>query len=69
MTQVSFVEQRCKGCGYCVEFCPKKILVLSEEINDLGYHYATIQDEDKCNGCAICAMMCPDVIIEIKEAS
>ena len=24
-------EKWCKGCGICVEFCPKKILTLGEE--------------------------------------
>jgi 2-oxoglutarate ferredoxin oxidoreductase subunit delta len=65
--KVNFYEQRCKGCGYCVEFCPRKLILLDDRLNDLGYHFATIKDEDKCTGCGICSMMCPDVIIEIKE--
>lgn len=68
MAHVTFLEQRCKGCGFCVEFCPKKILALGDEINDLGYHYVVMKDAEKCNSCAFCAMMCPDIIIEVKEA-
>ena len=29
---------RCKGCGFCVEFCPPKALALSEAFNPHGYH-------------------------------
>ena len=68
MVQVNFLEQRCKGCGFCIEFCPKKILALAESINDLGYHFAVMKDLEKCNSCAICAMMCPDLIIDVREA-
>jgi 2-oxoglutarate ferredoxin oxidoreductase subunit delta len=66
MPRVTFLEQRCKGCGFCVEFCPKKIIVLDENMNNLGYHFASIKDMTICNGCAICTLMCPDIIIEVE---
>ncbi|MBN1115514.1 MAG: 4Fe-4S binding protein, partial [Oligoflexia bacterium] len=27
----------CKGCGLCANACPKKVLVISDKINVLGY--------------------------------
>ncbi|MDD2587025.1 MAG: ferredoxin family protein [Syntrophomonadaceae bacterium] len=66
--EVVFNEKRCKGCGLCIEFCPRKIIALGTKMNDAGYHYPFIKQKEKCNGCAICAMMCPDVIIEVKGA-
>ena len=68
MVQVNFRKERCKGCGFCVAFCPKKILSLSDQMNNLGYHFAAINDINRCTACAICAMMCPEAIIEVKEA-
>ncbi len=56
---------RCKGCEYCVKFCPKKIMTMSSSTGSMGYHYAVLMDEAKCNGCAICAMACPDLAIEV----
>ena len=67
MAHVTFHEQRCKGCGFCVEFCPKKILALGDGINDIGYHYVFIKDMENCTACGFCAMMCPDVVIDVKE--
>ncbi|MEA1960095.1 MAG: ferredoxin family protein [Bacillota bacterium] len=67
MIQLSFQKERCKGCGFCIEFCPKKILEFSQEMNNLGYRYALVKDLEKCTGCGICASMCPEVIIEVKE--
>ncbi|MGR6835245.1 4Fe-4S dicluster domain-containing protein [Syntrophomonas erecta] len=68
MPRVIFREERCKGCGFCVEFCPKKILTLGDTMNNLGYQFVVMESIDKCTGCAICAMMCPEAIIEVKEA-
>lgn len=65
---IKFSEQRCKGCGFCVEFCPKHVLVFTDDMNDLGYHYAVVKDINTCTGCGICALMCPDVLIEIEVA-
>ncbi len=67
MAQVSFNEELCKGCGLCVEYCPLKIIELSEKINSMGYHPAQIIDVNRCTGCAFCAMMCPDVVIRIER--
>lgn len=65
--RVTFRQDNCKGCGLCVEACPKKIIKLGEEINKLGYHPAVVDDEEQalCISCAICARMCPDAVIEV----
>lgn len=65
MYRVTFTEEYCKGCGLCVNFCPKKIIGFASHINRQGYNPATIVEMDKCTGCAICARVCPDVAISI----
>lgn len=68
MAKVIFDEERCKGCGLCVEVCPKKIITISSKrINSKGYHPATVTQMDKCIGCAFCGMMCPDVAIKVEK--
>ena len=68
MTKIDFNIERCKGCGLCVDVCPKKIIKLSPDIlNSKGFHPAEIVEQEKCNACAFCAIMCPDVIITIEK--
>ena len=68
MAKVSFDENRCKGCGLCVEACPKKIVALAaDKMNSKGYHPALVTDQEKCIGCAFCATMCPDVVITVEK--
>jgi len=62
---VKIDEQRCKGCGLCINACPKKILTFSEGVNRAGYHYAVCIDQKLCIACALCAEVCPDVCIEV----
>lgn len=68
MAKVTFREERCKGCGLCVNACPKKIVALDEEkLNALGHHPAKVIDQEKCIGCAFCATMCPDCVIKVER--
>lgn len=68
MANVTFNEDLCKGCGLCVDACPKKILRLSRErINVRGHHPAEIADRALCIGCAFCATMCPDCVITVER--
>jgi 2-oxoglutarate ferredoxin oxidoreductase subunit delta len=65
MGTIKVDKEKCKGCGLCVQFCPRKVVGLSSELNGKGYHPAELKDEERCTGCAICATMCPDVAIEV----
>lgn len=61
--EVFIVRERCKGCGFCVEFCPTKVLALDEEMNEKGYHPPIIVNIETCNGCDLCGLYCPDFAI------
>jgi 2-oxoglutarate ferredoxin oxidoreductase subunit delta len=58
--KISIDKERCKGCGYCTEFCPRDALVMSQEINAKGYTLAAVSDESKCLGCGLCEVICPE---------
>ena len=60
---VSIDEERCKGCGYCVAFCPLGVLAMAVRFNSKGYHYPEVIDAEKCSGCDLCGMYCPDFAI------
>ncbi len=60
---VVVTTERCKGCGFCVEFCPTHVLALSSAFNKKGYHPPHMVDADKCSGCNLCGMYCPDFAI------
>ena len=55
----------CKGCSLCVEFCPRKIIRLSDEINSSGYHPAEITDQEKCIACGFCYLVCPEPAVVV----
>lgn len=55
-------KELCKGCGFCVNFCPRHTLVMSSRMNEKGYNYPEI-DKDNCTGCDLCGMLCPDFAV------
>jgi len=61
---VKIAKQRCKGCGLCVDVCPKEVLRLSPHFNKLGYHCVEVAKEG-CIGCRRCTVICPDACIEL----
>ncbi len=58
-------QERCKGCSFCIEYCPKKAIALTDKLNLKGYYVAAYQEGNGCTGCAVCAVMCPEVAIEV----
>jgi 2-oxoglutarate ferredoxin oxidoreductase subunit delta len=64
---VHIIEERCKGCGFCVEFCPRQVLVMSGRTNTRGYHPPEITDDSDCVNCGLCALLCPDFAIYVEN--
>jgi 2-oxoglutarate ferredoxin oxidoreductase subunit delta len=54
---------RCKGCGFCIAFCPPRVLQFSSDFNAQGYHFPELVDPDGCTGCDLCGLYCPDFAI------
>ncbi len=61
--QVHVIEDRCKGCGYCIEYCPRKILAPSSRFNRKGYHPPEVLRAHDCVNCHYCEIICPEFAI------
>lgn len=61
--RIRILKERCKGCGFCVEYCPRHVLEVSDEFNAKGYHPPRVEDEDACVNCGLCEMLCPEFAI------
>ena len=64
---VNVLEERCKGCAYCVEFCPRGVLTLSDRFNIKGYHPPDVTSPDACTACHLCELLCPEFALGIEE--
>ena len=58
-------KEICKGCDFCVEFCPKGALKMSESLGPKGYPEAEVADESKCLACGLCEVLCPEFAIHV----
>lgn len=65
--EIYIIKDRCKGCGYCIAYCPKEVLDESEEINARGAHPPKVKDINKCAVCGFCTAVCPDLAIFVQE--
>jgi 2-oxoglutarate ferredoxin oxidoreductase subunit delta len=57
----------CKGCGLCIEVCPRKLLSMSNDYNQQGQPSVQFEKDGACIGCRQCALICPDAAIEIEQ--
>ena len=59
---VTINVERCKGCAFCVEFCPTKVLAM-----DPGEEHPRVVLPDKCTACHFCDTHCPDLAIVVRK--
>ncbi len=62
---IKIKKELCKGCKFCMTFCPKQCIFLSEKLNKKGYLVAEFDGSKECTGCATCGIMCPEIAIEV----
>jgi 2-oxoglutarate ferredoxin oxidoreductase subunit delta len=59
LKEIVINREWCKGCGICVHFCPKQVLVMDTE------EKASLHAPEACICCMLCEMRCPDLAIEV----
>ncbi len=64
--EIIILEDSCKGCALCVEFCPKGCIQISrDKFTHSGALLPEVVDPEECSACGICGNMCPDFAIEV----
>ena len=58
VVSLSFVSEKCIGCGRCIEVCPHGVF-------DIDGSKAFVIDKDSCIECGACSMNCPANAIEV----
>ncbi|MBO6181173.1 4Fe-4S dicluster domain-containing protein [bacterium] len=64
MSNIVIDKSKCKACYLCIKECPKNLIKISDDTNNLGNRVVEFQDPNgECLGCAMCATRCPDLAI------
>jgi len=59
-------NERCKGCGLCIDVCGPGALALDAgSVNAMGHHPAVLINPEACTSCAKCARMCTHEAINV----
>jgi 2-oxoglutarate ferredoxin oxidoreductase subunit delta len=66
MYKIYINKASCKGCGICIEFCPKRVFEKASEVTDKNVNPAAIVHPEKCVGCLLCELYCPDFAVSVE---
>jgi pyruvate/2-oxoacid:ferredoxin oxidoreductase alpha subunit/ferredoxin len=58
--EVTLQPELCKGCGRCIEACPKHGISFGTEINQESGFIPVQIDYNVCNHCGLCVAACPE---------
>lgn len=58
--RVEIIENYCKGCSICVEFCPTRVF-------EMDGFLAKIVRPEACIKCMLCELRCPDFAVKVHE--
>ncbi len=62
-SKIHVIDERCKGCALCMEYCPCGVLDMSEAFNRKGYHSPIVVERPACVACQFCEELCPEFAI------
>jgi NAD-dependent dihydropyrimidine dehydrogenase PreA subunit len=54
-------QEKCTGCGQCVEICPVQVIKMEGDF--------PVVDKDWCIGCGVCAIPCPSSAVKLVRKS
>ncbi len=60
MVEIKIDEEKCTGCGTCVDICPVGVLEIQDE-------KSKVVNLDECLVCRACEVQCSETAIEIIE--
>lgn len=60
MYQIDVDEEKCIGCGECVEVCPSDVYEIQDE-------KSVVVNEEECVGCESCLDVCEQEAITLNE--
>lgn len=58
--QLVVLPELCKGCGRCIDACPRHGISLGTEINQASGFIPIVIDYTVCNHCGLCVSACPE---------